>query len=75
MTLFRYLRFCYRIYRKATAGPPRGVHYAAMLPVYYSGAPQLTVIIGIGRDAWIVTQLALEHQLTAAGFTKEIEKL
>jgi hypothetical protein len=70
MTLFRFLLFCYRAYRKSTAPPLGGVHYHAMVPVYYSGAPHLTLIIGIGREAWIVTQLALEHQLTAAGFGK-----
>lgn len=75
MTLFRYLLFCYRAYRKATEKPRGGVHYAAMVPVYYSGAPHLTVIIGIGPDAWIVTQLAIEHQLTAAGFNREATNL
>jgi hypothetical protein len=75
MTLLRFLWFCYRAYRKSAAAPagvhaPLGVHYFGMVPVYYAGAPQLAVIIGIGRDAWVVTQLALEHQLTAVGFGK-----
>ena len=31
------------------------------------GIPFFTCMIGRGRDAWIVTQLALEHQLTRHG--------
>jgi hypothetical protein len=56
MRLIAYLRFCWRIWRAAP-----GVHYIAETRY---GVPQFTALIGTGRHAWEVTQLAIERRFT-----------
>lgn len=57
-----YLWGCASCYRNK-----KGVSYFALLN---HNVPETTVLIGRGRDAWVVTQLALEHQLTKKGMEK-----
>ena len=58
--LISFLYSCFNAYRITK----KGVVYFAILN---HGIPETTVLIGRGRDAWVVTHLALEHQLTHCG--------
>lgn len=68
----RYMHACALAYYRPHEGQaiePAGVTYFALTS---HSVPKFTCLIGRGRDAWIVTQLALEHALTRREMEKRI---
>lgn len=59
MDFLLYMFACARAYRET---PEANV--VTYFGVCKFQVPVLTVLIGRGREAWVVTQLALEHRLT-----------
>jgi hypothetical protein len=64
VTLLQYLWACYQAYRAARLSPPNNVTYFAIVPSYCEAPPTLAVLIGRGREAWRISQIAIEHKLT-----------
>lgn len=54
INLLLFLRTAIRAYRGALKGT--GSHYAA---ITHAGVPQVAVFVGIGREAWRVSQRAI----------------
>ena len=67
MTFFRYMIRCARAYFEPHAGTPIGPSGVSYFTLTQNDIPYFTCLIGRGRDAWIITQLALEHELTRRG--------
>lgn len=59
----RFLRFCAaanRAYQLATFAKDKGTAYVTVGPE--NGVPEIAIFVGIGREAWQITQRAIEYQ-------------